>query len=53
MKKAIDCFQKLHLDDYSDIFSDFGEKEFAIDKLANITKLDEGFVLLDEDLNEK
>lgn len=53
IKKAIECFSHLHQPDYSDIFSDFGQKEFAVDKLANITQIDDGFVILDEDINEK
>jgi hypothetical protein len=38
----------LHSDNYDNIFSDFGQKEFIIEKLANISKLDEGYVLLGE-----
>jgi hypothetical protein len=49
MKKAIQCFNQLHSEEYSNIFSDFGQKEFVIEKLANISKLDDGFVLLGED----
>ena len=38
----------MHSDDYPNIFQEFGRTEFAIEKLANISKIDEGYVLLGE-----
>lgn len=43
----------IHQDNYDDIFSEFGTKEFVIEKIANISKLDDGYVLLGENQSQK
>ena len=48
LNQAVKCFNLLHSENYNNIFQNFGQKEFIIEKLANISKLDDGYVLLGE-----